>query len=115
MQAKKERNFHIFYILLLGAPKDLRSALQLENCKDYYYLNQSAYSSMTSTEASSGFDAIFHSMNTLGMGSIINKFWNIIAGMLHLGNIAFAKRESSNWEGTTVSNTMCILGGEQSE
>lgn len=104
-QAPQERNFHIFYILLLGASKDLQSSLQLGNCKDYYYLNQSAYSSMIKSDASRGFEDMVRAMNTLGMGSVIKDIWSSVSGMLQLGNVTFAKRELSNWEGTVVSNT----------
>ena len=40
-QNPAERNFHVFYCMLVGAPDDTRSRLQLWNAKKYHYLNQS--------------------------------------------------------------------------
>lgn len=39
-QAKKERNYHVFYYLLAGANEEERAALQLKKPQEYHYLNQ---------------------------------------------------------------------------
>lgn len=40
LQAKNERNYHIFYELLAGLPAHLRQAFSLQEAETYYYLNQ---------------------------------------------------------------------------
>lgn len=40
LQAKNERNYHIFYELLAGLPAQLRQAFSLQEAETYYYLNQ---------------------------------------------------------------------------
>lgn len=40
LQAKNERNYHIFYELLAGLPAQLRQTFSLQEAETYYYLNQ---------------------------------------------------------------------------
>lgn len=40
LQAKNERNYHIFYELLAGLPAQLRQVFSLQEAETYYYLNQ---------------------------------------------------------------------------
>lgn len=40
-QPKVDRNYHIFYELLHGAPDALKTQLKLKTPKDYVYLSQS--------------------------------------------------------------------------
>ena len=42
-QAKRERNYHVFYYLVKGADAEERARcfLQTKRCEDFYYLNQS--------------------------------------------------------------------------
>ena len=39
--SKGERNYHVFYHLLAGAPKELSEKLKLKSPEKYFYLNQS--------------------------------------------------------------------------
>ena len=39
-QSSQERNYHIFYRLCAGAPKEIKDALKLTKPSDYHYLNQ---------------------------------------------------------------------------
>ncbi len=40
VQAKDERNYHIFYEMLAGLPSQQRQAFYLQEAETYYYLNQ---------------------------------------------------------------------------
>lgn len=40
MQAKEERNYHIFYCVLAGLGNDERNKLKLTKAGDYHYLNK---------------------------------------------------------------------------
>ena len=40
-QTQMERNYHVFYMLLVGADAALRSKLHLQTADDYKYLNRS--------------------------------------------------------------------------
>lgn len=39
-QAPDERNYHVFYEMLAGLPKEELKNYGLENVEDYFYLNQ---------------------------------------------------------------------------
>ena len=47
-QAKRERNYHVFYYLVRGADPEERSRCFMQNkrCEDFYYLNQSGCTSI---------------------------------------------------------------------
>ena len=49
MQLEDERNYHIFYRMLRGLPKDELKALSLTKPEDYYYLTQVTCSSPLTT------------------------------------------------------------------
>lgn len=40
LQAKSERNYHIFYEMLAGLPAQQRQRYCLQGAETYYYLNQ---------------------------------------------------------------------------
>ncbi len=40
LQAKDERNYHIFYEMLAGLPTHMKQAFYLQEAETYYYLNQ---------------------------------------------------------------------------
>lgn len=40
LQAKDERNYHIFYEMLAGLPSQQKQAFYLQEAETYYYLNQ---------------------------------------------------------------------------
>ncbi len=40
VQARDERNYHVFYCMLAGMSKEEKHALDLTNASDYVYLNQ---------------------------------------------------------------------------
>jgi len=40
VQAKDERNYHIFYEMLAGLPTHMKRAFYLQEAETYYYLNQ---------------------------------------------------------------------------
>lgn len=40
LQAKDERNYHIFYEMLAGLPSQQKQAFYLQGAETYYYLNQ---------------------------------------------------------------------------
>lgn len=40
LQAKNERNYHIFYEMLAGLPSQQKQAFYLQEAETYYYLNQ---------------------------------------------------------------------------
>ncbi|KAM9294283.1 unconventional myosin-Ie-like [Gastrophryne carolinensis] len=91
-----ERNFHIFYQLLEGATAEDRENLGVTSPDYYFYLNQSAVYNVDSVSDKEDFAETMAAMDVVGLtheeqASVLQ----IVAGILHLGNIAF--RENGNY------------------
>ena len=108
-QAPGERNFHIFYMLLLGAPREVRGDLGLdashtdktptfENpdsvCAPYHYVNQSGCVTVEDHEETAHFEEMLTALQTIGFTeSQIDEILSIVAGILLFGNVNFLSTE----------------------
>ncbi|TSK20050.1 Unconventional myosin-Ie [Bagarius yarrelli] len=91
-----ERSFHIFYQLIEGATADQRSSLGVTNLDYYSYLNQSGSYKVDDINDKSDFQETLHAMDVIGIsGEDRAMVLQIVAGILHLGNISF--KESGNY------------------
>lgn len=89
-QPKNERNYHIFYQLLCGAPDDWRKKLELLPVKDFHYLNQSGCTVVPDMDDSEGLDATTDAMDKVNIKEKEQAdIFRMVAGVLHLGNIDF--------------------------
>ncbi|PIO63936.1 myosin head, partial [Teladorsagia circumcincta] len=129
-QAKGERNYHIFYQLIAGAPHDLYKKLRLAAPDNFKYLkygtttffvrpgSKSKVSSDRLSEQArkSGLliDAIVddaadfsHLVDALGRAGLtsdeIGDIWCTVAGVLHLGNVEFDENPNDNRGGCKVA------------
>ncbi|XP_052002573.1 myosin IEb isoform X2 [Xyrauchen texanus] len=91
-----ERNFHIYYQLLEGATKEQRENLGITTPDYYFYLNQSSTYTVEDINDKKEFADTMAAMSVVGL-SIEDQdtVLQIVAGILHLGNIAF--REEGNY------------------
>ncbi|XP_065192993.1 unconventional myosin-X-like [Sycon ciliatum] len=89
-QNPAERNFHIFYCMLVGAAPELSEKLQLWGAKKYHYLNQSGCVSDPTINDAQHFKDIELAFETM-MFSPENIFdvYSLLATILHLGNVTF--------------------------
>uniref|UniRef100_A0A7I4XXY4 Myosin heavy chain 95F n=2 Tax=Haemonchus contortus TaxID=6289 RepID=A0A7I4XXY4_HAECO len=128
-QADGERNYHIFYQLIAGAPDDLYKRLRLAPPDKFKYLkhgtttffvrpgSKSRISSERLSEQArkSGLlvDAIVddaadfsHLADALGRAGLtkeeIGDIWRTVAGVLHLGNVEFDENPNDNRGGCMV-------------
>ncbi|XP_060767907.1 unconventional myosin-Ie isoform X1 [Neoarius graeffei] len=91
-----ERSFHIFYQLIEGANAEQKSSLGITNLDYYSYLNQSGSYKVDDINDKSDFQETRHAMDVIGIsGEDHAMVLQIVAGILHLGNISF--RESGNY------------------
>ncbi|KAM7409711.1 hypothetical protein PAMA_001279 [Pampus argenteus] len=89
-QNDSERNFHIYYQLIEGASAQQKEGLGLMTPDYYYYLNQSGTYKVDGTNDSKDFQETMEAMHVIGIPGIIQtQVLQIIAGILHLGNISF--------------------------
>lgn len=89
-QNENERNFHIYYQLIEGANAQQKEGLGIMTPDYYYYLNQSGTYKVDGTNDSKDFQETMEAMQVIGIpGDIQTQVLQIIAGILHLGNISF--------------------------
>ncbi|XP_049304890.1 myosin heavy chain 95F isoform X2 [Bactrocera dorsalis] len=130
-QSSEERNYHVFYMLLAGAPQQLRDKLNLGKPDDYRYLSGcTQYFANAKTEQLipaaqkstnhvkkgplkdpiiddyNHFQNLDRALGRLGL-SEVNKLeiYSLVAAVLHLGNIAFEEIPDDARGGCQVSET----------
>ncbi|XP_034439211.1 unconventional myosin-If [Hippoglossus hippoglossus] len=89
-QNENERNFHIYYQLIEGTNAQQKEGLGIMTPDYYYYLNQSGTYKVDGTNDCKDFQETMEAMQVIGIpGDIQAQALQIIAGILHLGNISF--------------------------
>uniref|UniRef100_A0A7N6A258 Osteoclast-stimulating factor 1 n=1 Tax=Anabas testudineus TaxID=64144 RepID=A0A7N6A258_ANATE len=89
-QNENERNFHIYYQMIEGANAQQKEALGIMTPDYYYYLNQSGTYKVDGTNDSKDYQETMEAMQVIGIsGDIQTQVLQIVAGILHLGNISF--------------------------
>ncbi|XP_044471715.1 myosin-17-like [Mangifera indica] len=88
-----ERNYHCFY-LLCAAPPEVREKYKLDHPKTFHYLNQSNCYKLDGVDDTEEYLATRRAMDIVGISEEEQEgIFRIIAAILHLGNIEFAKGE----------------------
>ncbi|KAI3647637.1 hypothetical protein MP228_007858 [Amoeboaphelidium protococcarum] len=90
-QAADERNYHIFYDLILGATDQERKVLQLTKPQDYRYLKQSGCYTLKNVSDVDSMKEVREAMHTLNFtkNQSDQKIFRALAACLHLGNVTF--------------------------
>lgn len=97
-QAPGERNFHIFYQMLIGASPVMLTQLKLTAEPDqYFYLNQGDSSTLQTMDDQANWKHVQHSLDVLDFSQEQQKaLFAIVASVLHLGNIEFGTDEKGD-------------------
>uniref|UniRef100_A0A8C9R3J4 Si:ch73-194h10.2 n=1 Tax=Scleropages formosus TaxID=113540 RepID=A0A8C9R3J4_SCLFO len=89
-QAPEERNYHIFYCMLMGMPAEQKKILSLGNPSEYHYLTMGK---CTSCEGRDDIKEYAHFRSAMKILTFTeNDSWEIsklLAAILHLGNVDF--------------------------
>ncbi|KAJ3109200.1 hypothetical protein HDU97_008599 [Phlyctochytrium planicorne] len=115
-QTSKERNYHIFYQLLKGAPADIKSKLLLSGGLNDYNFTKDSKKDIEGVDDAADFRLLQDSFNIMKLSSEEqNELYRCIAAVLHLGNIqSVADRDdqaSLTEVGQSVSEKVChVLG-----
>ncbi|KAL9686540.1 hypothetical protein QQ045_024001 [Rhodiola kirilowii] len=91
-----ERNYHCFY-LLCAAPSQEIERYKLGSPKSFHYLNQSNCYELLGVNDAEDYLTTRRAMDIVGIG--VNEqdaIFRVVAAILHLGNIDFAKGEDSD-------------------
>ncbi|NWR38526.1 MYO1F protein, partial [Tachuris rubrigastra] len=115
-QNQCERNFHIYYQLIEGASQEQRQNLGIMSPDYYYYLNQTDTYQVEGTDDRSDFHETMNAMQVIGIrGEDQQLVLQIVAGILHLGNISF--REEGNYARVENADSLAfpayLLGVDQ--
>uniref|UniRef100_A0A3Q3GXY4 Unconventional myosin-VIIa-like n=1 Tax=Labrus bergylta TaxID=56723 RepID=A0A3Q3GXY4_9LABR len=106
-QAPEERNYHIFYYMLMGMSADQKKILSLGNAAEYTYLTMG---NCTSCEGRDDVKEYAHFRSALKILMFTeNDSWEIcklLAAILHLGNVTFESTIVNNLEGSDI---FCLL------
>ncbi|KAG2718035.1 hypothetical protein I3760_03G202400 [Carya illinoinensis] len=88
-----ERNYHCFYLLCAAPPED-REKYKLGNPKSFHYLNQSTCFELDGVDDGEEYHATRRAMDIVGISEEEQEaIFKVVAAILHLGNIEFAKGE----------------------
>jgi len=98
LQSPGERNYHVFYQILYGLTKERRSKWGLTTPQDFRYCNQSNCYAIPDTKPDS---VLFRHLKNAMMrarfsSEEIIQIFQLIAGILHLGNIEFITNEKED-------------------
>ncbi|RKO94560.1 myosin VIIA, isoform CRA_d, partial [Blyttiomyces helicus] len=104
-QSPDERNYHIFYNLLAGAPEELATELTLGPIESYFYLTRSGCMSIAGVDDAADFLTIMDSFATLKFGDVQKDIMRVLSAILHLGNLSF---EGGDGETLAISMTNVI-------
>lgn len=88
-----ERNYHCFY-LLCAAPQEVKEKYKLGNPQSFHYLNQSDCYELDGVDDSLEYLATIRAMDIVGISEGEQEaIFRVVAAILHVGNIDFAKGE----------------------
>ncbi|CAL8273247.1 unnamed protein product [Arctogadus glacialis] len=102
-QAPEERNYHIFYYMLVGMTPQQKTKLSLGNASDYNYLTMGK---CTTCEGRDDITEYTHFLSALKILMFSDSdSWEIsrlLAAILHLGNVKFEGTSADNLEGCDI-------------
>ena len=110
-QAKNERNFHIFYQLLMGANQELLNSLYLnQDIKNYNYLNNSGCTKLKSIDDSKSYKETIEcfQINDFNEDEILSVL-KVLAAVLLIGNIEFKKGDVNEIQNLEIVKNICDL------
>ncbi|KAF8314090.1 glycosyltransferase family 2 protein [Clavulina sp. PMI_390] len=100
-----ERNFHIFYYLLVGASQEERQHLHLNERTVYRYLTHGGGNPYQEDDGPK-FERLKQALKTVGFSKrSVAQTCQLIAAILHLGNIEFTRDKNRNVDAAVVKNT----------
>lgn len=102
-----ERNFHIFYYLVAGASLEERQHLRLDERTTYRYLGQrGGRAAGADPEDANRFEQLKHALKTVGFSKRhVAQTCQLVAAILHLGNLEFFTDRKRNEDAAVVRNT----------
>jgi myosin heavy subunit len=101
-QQPGERNFHIFYQVIAGADEKEKERWRLTRAEDYHYINQGRISKIPMIDDKKNFQNLKTGLLHFLSPENVEMVFDIIAGLLHLGQTQFDKHSDLNGDGSVV-------------
>lgn len=102
-QMRDERNYHIFYRILVGMSAAEKRKLMLTKAEDYHYLRQGRNLTCEGMDDAEEYSIIKGAMKVLMFSDAETWYiFKLLSGILHLGNIRFATRTDCNLEASEI-------------
>ncbi|XP_007897078.2 unconventional myosin-IXb isoform X2 [Callorhinchus milii] len=103
-QENDERNYHVFYYLLMGATKEERREFHLQQPENYYYLNQKLNFCIDDGEdLKHDFERLKQAMEMVGFLHATKKqIFLVLSAILYLGNVTYKKKATGRDEGLEI-------------
>ncbi|KAM3876092.1 unconventional myosin-IXb [Diretmus argenteus] len=100
---KNERNYHVFYYLLLGASEEERKEFKLLPPEDYLYLKQQNFKIEDEEDLRHDFERLQQAMEMVGFLPATKKqIFSVLSAILYLGNVTYRKKSTGRDEGLDV-------------
>lgn len=104
-QNEGERNYHIFYCLCAGLGKEEKKRLEIGEASTYCYLNGGKNIKLDGVDEEEEFTSILNAMKVLNFADDeISGIFQILASILHLGNLKFKSGSASNSDSSEISD-----------
>ncbi|XP_036821830.1 unconventional myosin-IXb isoform X3 [Oncorhynchus mykiss] len=93
-RAKNERNYHVFYYLLVGASKEEQREFSLLQPEDYTYLQQEYFHLEDAEDLRHEFERLHQAMEMVGfLPSTKKQIFSMLSAILYLGNVTYTQSE----------------------
>ncbi|XP_071343950.1 unconventional myosin-IXb isoform X3 [Trachinotus anak] len=100
---KNERNYHVFYYLLLGASEEARKEFKLLPPEDYFYLKQQNFKIEDEEDLRHDFERLQQAMEMVGFLPATKKqIFTVLSAILYLGNVTYRRKSTGRDEGLDV-------------
>ena len=105
-----ERNFHVFYQMFNGLDIEVKKALGLTNIKDYWYTSQGNIYDLRFVDDNEGYTATIEAFSSMEhFGSNRNKIFELLAALMHLGEVRFTEFSSREGEFSQISDIKHVV------
>ncbi|XP_067271466.1 si:zfos-588f8.1 isoform X4 [Pseudorasbora parva] len=100
---KNERNYHVFYYLLVGASEDERREFKLLQPEEYFYLKQQNFAIEDADDLRHDFERLQQAMEMVGfLPATKRQIFSVLSAILYLGNVTYSQKSSGREEGLEV-------------
>ncbi|KAF9382462.1 Myosin type-2 heavy chain 1 [Podila verticillata] len=95
-QPEHERNYHIFYQLVAGAPPSEKKELDLQSIQQFHYLKQGGVTVINGVDDAAEFEITQRALSTIGISVQVQWYiFRLLAALLHIGNIQVTGRNDA--------------------